>query len=209
MDNASIPNNAGGSKTGKDSTGNSAPFPFAFDMMAAIAVIADAMQMLSKETMIQYKSILPISRDGKKKRKSPAPRMDNDMDKVIVNSNFPKNTSMGRELSLSKREVPRSSSITNVLDNPVMLPKNKTIHNNAEAIYFSILSPAVVNAIVEMVMTMNKNNADNAILDLNSIAISFRKTAMLLYNVFILILRDYCNDHSHDLWKMMRLPFVK
>ena len=53
IESASIPNNAGGSNTGKDSTGNSAPFPFAFEMMAAIAVIADAMQMLSIDTMIQ------------------------------------------------------------------------------------------------------------------------------------------------------------
>lgn len=201
-----MPNNAGGSSTGKESTGNSAPFPFAFDMMAAIAVIADAMHTLKMITMIQYSIILPMMREGKKKRKSPAPRMDNDIDNVIMKSNFPKNTSIGRELSLSKREVPRSSSITNVLERPVMLPKNRTIHNNADAIYFSILSPAVVNAIVEIVMTMNKNNADNAILDLNSIAISLRNTAMLLLKVFMLNLRGYCNDHNHGLLKTIHLP---
>ena len=72
--------------------------------------------------------------------------------------------------------------------------------------YFSIFSPAVVKAIVEIVMTMNKNNADNAILDLNSIAISLRNTAMLLLKVFMLNLRGYCNDHIHDLSKMKHLP---
>jgi hypothetical protein len=64
----------------------------------------------------------------------------------------------------------------------------------------------VVNAIVEIVMTINKNNADNAILDLNSIAISLRNTAMLLLKVFMLNLRGYCNDHNHGLLKMIHLP---
>ena len=59
---------------------------------------------------------------------------------------------------------------------------------------------------VEIVITINKNNADNAILDLNSMDISLRNTAMLLLKVFILNLRGYCNDHNHDLSKMMHLP---
>lgn len=53
MDNPSTPRRAGGNKTGKESTGKSAPFPFAFAMMAAMAVIADAMQMLSKQIINQ------------------------------------------------------------------------------------------------------------------------------------------------------------
>ena len=89
-----------------------------------------------------------------------------------------------------------------------MLPKNKTIHNNAEAIYFSILSPAVVNAIVEMVMTMNKNRADNAILDLNSIDTSLRNTAMLFAMMLIFTLLDYCNDRIHDHEKKMHLQIA-
>lgn len=133
IDNPSTPSNAGGNTTGKESTGKSAPFPFAFAMIAAIAVMAEAMQMLNKITMIQKRLIFPTLIEGRKNKNRLDPVNDNARDRKHVNKNFPKKTSIGVELSFNKREVPRSSSMTNVLERPVMLPKNNTIHNNAEA----------------------------------------------------------------------------
>jgi len=118
---------------GKESTGKSAPFPFALAIMAAIAVMAEAMHMLNNTTIIQKRPIFPTLIEGWKNRNRAEPVNDNARDKKHVNKNFPKNTSIGVELSFNRREVPRSSSMTKVLERPVMLPKNKTIHNNAEA----------------------------------------------------------------------------
>lgn len=188
---------------GKESTGNSAPFPFAFEMIAAIAVIPEAMHILSVRTMAQNNNILPICIEGKKKRNNPAPVNDKEIERKPVKSNFPKNTSMGVELSLSNNEVPLSSSITNVRDKPVMLPKNNTIHNSADAMYELIFSPAVVNEIVEIVITMNNSNAESAMRERNSIAISLRNTAMLLLNALISFnFRYLSNDHNRDLLKI-------
>lgn len=203
MDNPSTPSNAGGNNMGKESTGNSAPFPFAFEMIAAIAVIPEAMHILSVRTMAQNNNILPTCIEGKKKRNNPAPVNDKEIERKPVKSNFPKNTSMGVELSLSNNEVPLSSSITNVRDKPVMLPKNNTIHNSADAMYELIFSPAVVNEIVEIVITMNNSNAESAMRERNSIAISLRNTAMLLLNALISFnLRYLSNDHNRDLLKI-------
>jgi hypothetical protein len=177
--------------------------------MAAIAVMAEAMQMLNNTTIIQKRPIFPTLIEGRKNRNRAEPVNDNARDKKHVNKNFPKNTSIGVELSFNRREVPRSSSMTKVLERPVMLPKNKTIHNNAEATLLLTRSPAVVNAIVEIVITINNNNADSAIRDRNSIDISFRNTAMHLYRIFISVnLLCLNNDHIHDLLKNSHLPFA-
>ncbi len=133
IDKPSTPSKAGGNKTGKESTGNSAPFPFAFAMMAAIAVIADAMHILRMQIISQKNIKFPTMTLGRKNKNKPAPRNDNVNDKEVVNSSFPKNISIGEEDSFRRREVPRSSSMTKVLERPVMLPKNNTIQSNAEA----------------------------------------------------------------------------
>jgi hypothetical protein len=63
---------------------------------------------------------------------------------------------------LRRSDVPRSSSATKVLDNPVIAPKKITIHNNAEANSLEIVSPAIVKEMVEIVITINNIIDENA-----------------------------------------------
>jgi hypothetical protein len=70
---------------------------------------------------------------GRKNKNKLDPISDKVREREQVKINFPKKTSIGVELSFNRREVPRSSSMTNVLESPVMLPKNNTIQSNADA----------------------------------------------------------------------------
>lgn len=68
----------------------------------------------------------------------------------------------------SKKAVPRSSSVINVLDNPIIEVKKSTIHKSPALVSIEILSELYAIAIIEIVVKINKSIVLNEYRVLNS-----------------------------------------
>ncbi len=77
--------------------------------------------------------------------------------------------------------VPRSSSLTKDLPNPVTEPKNTITHINAEATASENLVSATENTTIDTVVRANRNTVEIVYLFLSSSLTSFANTANSLF----------------------------
>jgi hypothetical protein len=93
---------------------------------------------------------------------------------MTLYNNLPRYTFAAFVNSRNVSEVPRSSSVTNVLDNPDIALKNITIHNIPHNISYGIVLSPREKTTIDNVVTTNIINAFNAYRVLNSETISLR-----------------------------------
>ena len=102
-----------------------------------------------------------------------------------MNSNFPLKITEGIARSCKRSVVPRSSSLTKVLESPDMLEKKIKIHNTPAKTSDDDVSAAIANNVIAMDVTTNITNAFNAYRVRISDETSFKKSAKTDFTVFL------------------------
>jgi len=76
---------------------------------------------------------------------------------IILKINFPKNIELELTTICSSNDVPRSSSLTNDFESPIIVPKNITIHSKLAVDYSLNFSAAKLIAIIVIVVSIKSS----------------------------------------------------
>jgi hypothetical protein len=106
-----------------------------------------------------------------------------DKQSTILKSNFPKYTDAWLDEILSRKLVWRSSSLTKLLESPVIAPKKRITHSKPAVSSELTLVVVMLKAIITIVVSINNDMAEMLYLVRNSLLISFRNTARNLFSV--------------------------
>lgn len=121
-----------GKRIGNDKIGNSAFFDDAFEIIAEITVVADAIAIEHIIIMIINNPIETICAVfTNKKKKTIEKKFMNKLNNILY-INFPKNIELALTVIPKSNEVPRSSSFIKDFDSPIIVPKNMTIQSKLE-----------------------------------------------------------------------------
>ena len=92
MESDSTPTNTNGNNNGSERTGNSAPFVFAFAMIADMIVVEDAIPILPKNIMIENPKIFRIRKVSKNNKNKSTVKVFNTKARRVLKISFPKYT---------------------------------------------------------------------------------------------------------------------
>lgn len=141
-----------GKSIGNDKIGNSAFFEDALDIIADITVVADAMATEHIVT-INKKRLSEIigAVFANKKKRIIEKKLINKLN-IILKINFPKNIELELTTIWSNKDVPRSSSLTNDFESPIIVPKKITIQSKLAVASSDNLSAAKLIAMIVIVV---------------------------------------------------------
>jgi len=121
-------------RIGNDKTGYSVPLVLAFATIAAMIVDADANPRLPSTTVtIKIDSVFITKAFENTVMYRIVTAIVSEIVSAVLNSNFAKYTVLGVATSWSVIVVPRSSSLTNVLDSPDIAVKKTTTQYSPES----------------------------------------------------------------------------
>ena len=141
-----------GKSIGKDKIGNNAFLEDAFEIIADITVVADA---IATEHIVTININRPREIIGavfaNKKKSIIEKKLINKLN-IILKINFPKNIELELTTIWSNNDVPRSSSLTNDFESPIIVPKNITIQSKLAVASSDNLSAAKLIAMIVIVV---------------------------------------------------------
>lgn len=141
-----------GNSIGNDNIGNNAFFDDALDIIADITVVADA---IARELIVTININNPSETIGaefaNKKKRIIEKKLINKLN-IILKINFPKNIELELTTIWSNNDVPRSSSLTNDFESPIIVPKNITIQSKLAVAASDNLSAAKLIAMIVIVV---------------------------------------------------------
>ena len=141
-----------GKSIGNDKIGNSAFFEDALDIIADITVVADAMATEHIVTINKNRlSEIIGAVFANKKKRIIEKKLINKLN-IILKINFPKNIELELTTICSNKDVPRSSSLTNDFESPIIVPKKITIQSKLAVASSDNLSAAKLIAMIVIVV---------------------------------------------------------
>ncbi|HPD34207.1 MAG TPA: hypothetical protein PKV40_07680, partial [Candidatus Kapabacteria bacterium] len=141
-----------GKSIGKDKIGNNAFFDDAFEIIADITVVADAIAIEQITIMIINNPIeIIFAVFTNKKKRTIEKKFMNKLSNILY-INFPKNIELVPTVIPKSKEVPRSSSLINDFDNPIIVLKKITIQSKLDVASWLNASEAKLIAIIVIVV---------------------------------------------------------